>query len=173
MPTGLSGTFLVADDFSCSSPTMLRMDGIHFEPWIDSIPPVNTNTRCGFNHGLQCCKRSLHPSTSEKPEWPVWVSPPTPTPTPPPSPHPHVTLPGACGSLVGPTACSGDWNRWDGRASPMARRCRAEGHGFSGLWEVFVPRPRAGGWGFGGWGLGVGGSGLVEVAGGEGGRFGA
>jgi len=33
----------------------------------------------------------------------------------------------------------GDWNAWDGRASPMARRHRAEGGGFSGLWEIFVP----------------------------------
>eukprot|EP00434_Breviolum_minutum_P012354 symbB.v1.2.010885.t2/scaffold721.1/size169143/3 len=33
----------------------------------------------------------------------------------------------------------GEWNHWDGRASPMAKRFRAEGGGFSGLWEVFVP----------------------------------
>lgn len=34
----------------------------------------------------------------------------------------------------------GDWNNWDGRACPMAKRFRAGEHGgFCGLWEVFVP----------------------------------
>ncbi|CAE8620303.1 unnamed protein product, partial [Polarella glacialis] len=33
----------------------------------------------------------------------------------------------------------GDWNQWDGRASPMRRRFRALGGGFSGVWELFVP----------------------------------
>jgi len=33
----------------------------------------------------------------------------------------------------------GDWNSWDGRASPMRRRCRQDGGGFTGLWELFVP----------------------------------
>jgi hypothetical protein len=33
----------------------------------------------------------------------------------------------------------GDWNNWDGRACPMAKRFRAGEHGgFCGLWEVFV-----------------------------------
>lgn len=31
----------------------------------------------------------------------------------------------------------GDWNGWDGRQSPMARRHRDQG--FTGLWETFVP----------------------------------
>mmetsp|Transcript_116874 Transcript_116874/g.342238 ORF Transcript_116874/g.342238 Transcript_116874/m.342238 type:complete len:854 (-) Transcript_116874:175-2736(-) len=33
----------------------------------------------------------------------------------------------------------GDWNAWDGRASPMRRRCRHLGWGFTGVWELFVP----------------------------------
>mmetsp|Transcript_43164 Transcript_43164/g.99477 ORF Transcript_43164/g.99477 Transcript_43164/m.99477 type:complete len:839 (-) Transcript_43164:131-2647(-) len=31
-----------------------------------------------------------------------------------------------------------DWNCWDGRASPMVRRCRQDG-GFTGIWELFLP----------------------------------
>ncbi|CAK9101705.1 1, partial [Durusdinium trenchii] len=34
----------------------------------------------------------------------------------------------------------GDWNNWDGRACPMAKRFRAgKDGGFCGLWEIFVP----------------------------------
>lgn len=32
----------------------------------------------------------------------------------------------------------GDWNEWDGRASPMRQRFRPSG-GFVGIWELFIP----------------------------------
>mmetsp|Transcript_20174 Transcript_20174/g.47020 ORF Transcript_20174/g.47020 Transcript_20174/m.47020 type:complete len:841 (+) Transcript_20174:60-2582(+) len=42
-----------------------------------------------------------------------------------------------------PRACFvsvvGDWNSWDGRASPMYRRSRESGGGFTGVWELFLP----------------------------------